>query len=148
MSITLRFVTCHDIVSAAIRAYEYGFWTSHVEAKISGKLVGAHFSGGVQARDISYDASSLKREQYVEVPASDNQTKAFEQFMMAQVGKPYDVEAIAALVMERNWREPDRWFCSELVAAALEQSTLLPKLPDAINLIMPRDVMMMVSVFA
>jgi hypothetical protein len=35
MSITLRFVTCHDIVSAAIRTYEYGFWTSHVEAKIS-----------------------------------------------------------------------------------------------------------------
>lgn len=148
MSIVIRGVTCSDLLSAAIRAYERGFWCSHVEAKIGDKLIGAHFSGGVAARPIGYDASTLKREQYVEIPATDDETKAFEAFMLAQVGKPYDVGAILALVMQRDWRNPAKWFCSELVAAGLEQCKRLPTLPDTLNLIMPRDVMMIVSMYA
>lgn len=40
----------------------------------------------------------------------------------SQVGKPYDWTAIAGLVMRRDWRETDSWFCSELVAWACEQA--------------------------
>lgn len=148
MSITLRFVTCRDVVSAAIRAYECGFWTSHVEAKIGGKLIGAHFSGGVAARDVGYDASSLKREEYVSIPATDEETAAFEKFMLDQVGKPYDVGAIVAMVIQRDWRDPNKWFCSELVAAALEACKLMPTLPEAMNFVTPRDVRMIAGIYA
>lgn len=45
-------------------------------------------------------------------------------FLIFQLGKLYDFSAIPALIApdwmtgKRNWQEPDRWFCSELIAAA------------------------------
>lgn len=39
----------------------------------------------------------------------------------AQVGKPYDFKAIFGLWLRSGWDETDAWFCSELVAWALEQ---------------------------
>jgi hypothetical protein len=143
--ITIRFVTCHDVVSAAIRAYQYGFWASHVDALIGGKLVGAHFNGGVLARPIGYDASKITKEQIVAIKADDPTTKAFEDFITAQIEKPYDVEAIAAMVLDRDWRDPNSWFCSELIAAGLEQCKIFSRLPAALNRILPRDAMLMAT---
>lgn len=137
--IKLRFVTANDLVSAGIRAYQYGFWASHVEALIDGKLVGAHFRGGVAVRDMGYDAGPGMREEYMQITAADEIAKKFEAFMMAQVGKPYDVEAIGAMVLERDWRDPNSWFCSELVTAALEACLLLNRMSVSVNRITPRD---------
>jgi hypothetical protein len=117
--IRLRFVTCRDPVSATIRAFEYGFWASHLEALMpDGTLLGAHFEGGVQARAHDYDARKFDREMYGSLPASAEMADKFHSFLSAQVGKPYDVEAIIGLVARRDWQAPDSWFCSELIAAA------------------------------
>ena len=43
------------------------------------------------------------------------------QWAQTQCGKPYDWTAITGLALNRNWREDDSWFCSELVAAAFEK---------------------------
>lgn len=44
-------------------------------------------------------------------------------FAEVQVGKPYDYTAIFAFLMpwRSNWQEDSKWFCSELVAAAIHQ---------------------------
>src|SRR6185437_992098 len=45
--------------------------------------------------------------------------QAFEVYRYAykQINKKYDHLAILAFVTNRDWREDDCWFCSELVAA-------------------------------
>lgn len=142
----LRFVTCSDPVSAAIRFGEYGFWASHVEAVMpDGTLLGAHFDGGVKARFPGYDAATMKREFFVVLPASVEEDAGFYAFLRAQINKPYDVEAIAAFVAERDWRSPDAWFCSELQAAALERCGSLPALAADVTKITPRDLLLIVS---
>ena len=45
----------------------------------------------------------------------------FCDFLLSQEGKPYDLTGIFGFVADRNWDEPDSWFCSELVAAALSK---------------------------
>ena len=144
--IRLRFVTCHDAISAAIRFAEYGFWASHAEAVMpDGTLLGAHYDGGVQARPAGYDQAIMLRQQVAEIPCAEAMAQRFHGFLRAQLGKPYDVEAIGALVARRDWREPDSWFCSELIAAALETCGYLPPLAADVSKIMPRDLLLIVS---
>lgn len=149
----LRFVTCADAVSAGIRAFEYGFWASHVEAVMpDGTLLGAHYEGGVQARAPDYDKGKFTRELFIDLPSIEDATHPwgmedrFHNFLHAQVGKPYDVEAIAAFVARRDWQEPDSWFCSELQAAALVAcGWFSAPLATGFNHITPRDLLLIVS---
>ena len=68
---------------------------------------------------------------------------------MAQVGKPYDETAILAFALNRDWRETDAWFCSELAAAALEAAGVFPyKLAASENKITPEDLFLAVSVIS
>ena len=144
--ITLRFVTHADAVSAGIRLGEYGFWASHVEAVMpDGKLLGAHYEGGVLAREKGYDAGKMERELIVSLPCDDATAQKFHDFLRGELGKPYDLRAIASLVAERDWRTPDSWFCSELQTAALEASAWMPKLADDVAKITPRDLLLIVS---
>jgi hypothetical protein len=42
-------------------------------------------------------------------------------WILAQIGKRYDITHLAApLIPWRDWTEDDAWFCSELLAAAME----------------------------
>lgn len=144
--ITLRFVTCNDPVSAGIRAGEYGYWASHVEALMpDGTLLGAHYDGGVQARAQTYDAGKFTQQLYVTLPCDPATALRFTKFLEDQIGKAYDLTAILALVAERDWREPDSWFCSELQAAALETCGWLPPLAADVAKITPRDLLLIVS---
>jgi hypothetical protein len=145
--IRIRFVTGADAISAAIRAAEYGFWASRADAVMpDGTLLGAHYDGGVQARAADYDREKFTRELIVSTPASPEITDAFHSFLRAQLGKPYDIEAIAAFVANRDWRQPDSWFCSESQAAALPACTWFPStLATEFNHITPRDLLLSVS---
>jgi uncharacterized protein YycO len=145
--ITLRFVTSHDPVSDGIRAFEYGFWATHVEALMpDGTLLGAHAQGGVEARPHDYDKFEFTRERYVSIPATPAQIDAFNTFLRAQVGKPYDFRAIAGIALQRDWQSEDAWFCSELVAAALCRCGVFPShLATEFNHVTPRDVLLIVS---
>jgi hypothetical protein len=145
--IRLRFVTCHDAISFGIRAFEYGFWASHTEAVMpDGTLLGAHYEGGVQARAADYDFGKFVREEIVTLPADDAMTDAFHAFLRAQIGKPYDLESIVAMVARRDWQAPDSWFCSELQAAALVAcGWFASPLATEFNHITPRDLLLIVS---
>jgi hypothetical protein len=151
--IHIRFVTGNDFISNAIRIGENDGWATHAEVVMpDGTLLGAHIDGGVQARPPGYDKAKMTRELIVELNfgnfvgtiGSNRQADigameaAFYNFLRAQLGKPYDVTAIAR-------RTDDSWFCSELVAAALEDCGYFPKLSANDNHISPRDLLLILS---
>jgi hypothetical protein len=157
--IKLRFVTGNDFVSRS--PTRMALYTSRrVEAIMpDGTWLGAHLDGGVQARPAEYDRATRTRELIVEIDAgnwafapnatapvlSGPRENRFHDFLRAQVGKPYDLTAIAGLALGRDWRTPDSWICSELQAAALEACGYLPKLSAADNHISPRDLLLVLS---
>ena len=67
-------------------------------------------------------------------------------YARAQIGKPYATTAIIAFLMQRDWQEPDSWFCSELQAAALvDCGWFAHALATEFNHITPRDLVLIVS---
>jgi hypothetical protein len=51
----------------------------------------------------------------VAIDCSDEGYLAAMAFAEAQVGKPYDtVDMLQNFLLERDWRDPNAWFCSEL----------------------------------
>lgn len=152
--ITAQFVQSDDIASKAIEIFERG-WPSHVDIVWpDGRLLGARsdtitvggetIPPGVQFRPQNYEIWT--RAERIDIDANDLVLTKFYNFLEAQVGKPYDKTAIAAFPFQRDWRELDSWFCSELFVAALEASTFFPQsLSNAANEITPRDALLLVS---
>ena len=144
--IVLQFAAQSDTLSLAVRAFDHG-WYSHVDAIMpDGTLLGARADGGVRRRLKDY--ARFSRALRVELPATDDVAAKFYAFLTAQLGKPYDFEAIAAFVVGRNWQKPDSWFCSELVAAALQAAGWFAHpLATATNRITPSDLLLVLSAF-
>ena len=151
--IRLRFVTGDDWVSNAIRFGERDGWCTHVEAVMpDGALLGAHLDGGVQARPAGYDKGRATRELIVDlvdlheaVEFPDTAERKFYDFLRAQIGKPYDLTALAGAALNRDWHQDDSWFCSELQAAALEHCGYLPRLAAIDSHVSPRDLLLVLS---
>ena len=147
--ITIRFVGGNDFISGWIRRAEYGFWATHVETLMpDGTLLGAHASGGVQARPKDYDKGEFSKELFVPIPATPEQTNAFHTFLRAQIGKLYDFAAIVGIVAQRDWQNDKAWMCSELVSAGLCQKKVgifPPHLATELNRVTPRDLLLIVS---
>jgi uncharacterized protein YycO len=141
MPIQLQFVCEDQISSQAIAWFSQGHF-SHVDAVMTdGSLLGARNDKvggkppGVQIRPADYVRFSTKV--VMIVPATPAQTAAFYGFLGTQVGKPYDSSAIWAFVVNRDWRGPNSWICSELQSAAGEAAGITPKLYLAANKITP-----------
>lgn len=149
--VTLQFSTMSDIGSWAIREFSHGPF-SHVDAVLpDGSLLGARddicmgIPAGVRIRPPNYARFSLIKQ--VTIPCSDGQILKWLDWQHAQVGKPYDETAILAFAADRNWREEDSFFCSELQALALEQSGYFPhNLSAPANKITPDDLLLALSV--
>ena len=128
--ITLQFVRGTDPFDYAILAYSHG-WATHVDAVMPDqKLLGSqsHVIGnipaGVQIRPPGYEPfAKIAR---VSLPSTPQQEKVFWDFLSAQLGKPYDHEAILGMALGRDWHEDGCWFCSEVQGAALEGCLVFP----------------------
>lgn len=151
--IRLQFVGATDPASECIRIFERG-WCSHVDAVLpDGTLLGARSDAvggkppGVQIRPPGY--AIWPQRVVVSLAAPADVESRWQTFLLAQIGKPYDMLAIAAFAAERDWRERDSWFCSELQAAALEWCKWFPApLPQSANEITPRDLLLAVGGWA
>ena len=64
--------------------------------------------------DMRFDRSCFCE---IEVPSKVR----IEQFLIAQRGKKYDWKSIIAFPFRAPWNKKKRWFCSELISAALEE---------------------------
>lgn len=141
-TIRIRFVTEDGLISALIREKTWCDY-SHVEFVLDdASTLGAHFSGGVAIRPADY-ATFTKIEEF-DIPVSAEQKQLIMNFAYAQVGKPYDTGAIAGIVAHRDWSDPGKWFCSELVAAAFNVALPLIRVPDNVDRITPRDLLLSV----
>lgn len=135
-----------DVVSHVIMDWTRGQF-SHVDIVTpKGTLIGArsdvHIIGGV-----TYPAGVIERPAgYAPFTATKLLTfevghdDSFWQFVQAQIGKPYDKGAIAGLALDRDWHNPNQWFCSELAAAALEAGAFINPLPTGVWFVSPRDI--------
>ena len=139
--IRLQFVLGSGLPSKAIAWFSAGSF-SHVDAVLSdGSLLGARSDSiagmhpGVQIRSPGYEHWA-KRVVFT-LPTGADVESRYIAFLRAQLGKAYDHTAIWGFAAGRDWREADSWFCSELLAAALEQSGALPVLYVPANKITP-----------
>ena len=150
--LTWQFSTTASLGAEAIRLYQHG-WPSHVDTVLAdGQLLGAlpdrygDIPPGVQIRPPDY--AKWTQVQRISVAVSDAHQEAYFHFLGLQLGKPYDMKAVVAFALDRNWREPDAWFCSELTAAASEASWLAHPLANVANTITPRDWLLITSAWA
>jgi uncharacterized protein YycO len=142
-TLTIRLVTSNDIISALIRDKTWCAY-SHVEFILDdGTTLGAHADGGVRIRPIDYAVFTAVK--VITITVTEEQKAAVLAFAHAQVGKAYDMGAIAGIVLHRDWRNADKWFCSELVVAALEQGNVIHRIADNVDRIVPRDVLIILS---
>jgi hypothetical protein len=123
-AITLQFIGAADLGSEMIEWFSAGV-VSHVDAVMpDGSLLGARSDevggkpAGVQIRPANYEP--FARVVRVVLPCPEAMADEFYRLIQAEIGKPYDSDAIAAFVFGRNWRDPQAWFCSELQGAMLE----------------------------
>jgi hypothetical protein len=144
--ITLQFAAEGGLSTRLIDFYGHGIF-SHVDAVIpsTGELLGARFSGGVAVRKPGY--ARFERTLRVNLDAEPATVDAFWSFMHDQLGKPYDPQAIAAFVFDRDWRRPDSWDCSEMIGSALETCAwFLNPLATPANKLTPPDLLLAISV--
>jgi hypothetical protein len=131
MSIKFQFVLGAGFSSSVIAWFGGGdnsaLGFSHVDCMLpDGRLLGARSDWvggappGVRIRPSGYEA--WKRRVVFELASTPAQEKLFYDFLMAQVGKPYDKLAIFSFIADRDWRDDSAWFCSELAAAASEHA--------------------------
>jgi len=139
--ITLQFSAQNDLGSLIIELGGAGPF-SHVDiVEADGRLYGARsdvvggMPAGVQSRPPDYQKFARRvRMSFSTTPAEE---KTFWDFAYAQRGKAYDTTSILAFVLNRDWREPDSWFCSELATACLETAGICPPLYSPVNKIEP-----------
>lgn len=148
-SIVMQFSGNSSISSRLIQWFGKGKY-SHVDSVlVDGTLLGARstsiagYSSGVQIRDANYQKKSkLKR---VSIPCTEKQQKLYYDFVLSQVGKPYDRIAIIAFITGSTWSEEDSWFCSELNTAALQYCGWLKPLSVPPSKIDPDDLLLLLS---
>lgn len=148
----LQFSQLHDIGSEAISWFSHGAGYSHVDGITDdGRLLGARSDvrmgvpAGVQIRPNNY--APFSRTLIVTVHLTPAEETEIWQFLNAQIGKPYDKEAIVGFIAGRDWHNPAAWFCSELYAAALENVGFFPyRLTTPANRLVPDELLLAISV--
>lgn len=151
-AITLQFVREAKLTSAAIAWFTQGEF-SHVDAVLpDGRLLGCYEGSfgdippGVQIRPVGY--RRWARQTRFTIPVTDAQHLAWQNFLLAQIGKPYDWRVIAGFVTGLNWRAMppgSAWVCSQVQAGALEAGKIVPALYLSMNKIAPNPLALLVS---
>ena len=118
-TIILQFSTSKEWSSMVIRRMTHSPF-SHVDVAMDGGLFGASDPGGVMWRRIDYQVFGIRQNLVLHTPAAD----LFHILLKAERGKPFDGSALWSFMSEevRDWRRPDKWFCSELVFQAFKEA--------------------------
>ena len=158
-AILLQFSTCATSwQSTMIRKLCHSPF-SHVDVVLAdGGMLGASGSpevpviegnpDGVAVRAPDYQEFGIRRRATVRLP--DGVDRKFIDLVRTQMGKPFDDSALYEFFDDfedpRDWRQPDKWFCSELFTWALERAgafpydLLIPK-----NRVSPADLLLLLN---
>lgn len=116
----MRIVFCTNtkgITDFIIRTFTKSKW-SHVAFLLDDNTVIEAVYPLVRRVPLAEMLSSYDKFELIDIPCDYRKAK---EAGLSQLGKPYDLSAIAGLALHRDWQEQDSWFCSELVAWCLEQ---------------------------
>ena len=157
--IRLQFSTSLEWQSGIIRRMCHSPF-SHVDClDADGNCIGASDSpkapclkgnpNGVAVRPPEYQVFGIRK--IAEIHTTPDIEAKFYANIESQLGKPFDDGALYAFLSpdvstERNWREADSWFCSELVTWALENAGFWPyEILVSKNRVSPADLLLMVN---
>ena len=136
--VKLLFCTSQKIGAVAIRAVTWSKY-SHVALLDGDEVIEATWPA-VRVAPLAEVIAKHSRHILVDMPCQD--AVAVLAAARSQVGKPYDLTALFGLLVRRDWQEPDRWFCSELVAWAFEQGGAPLFRPEALYRVTPQHLWM------
>lgn len=148
---TIRFVQgkTDSLVSFDIEAREnvaMPITPSHTEmlSRDGKSYIGAHIDGGIQARPVGYDASSMKAEVLIDLgPEGDDAAFAY---MESKIGEPYDWKSIVDFLLPINWHQYNHVICSAFMALTLRKKSFFPyRLAVPAHMISPRDLLLTIS---
>jgi hypothetical protein len=146
--IQVRFVR-GTLWDAKLIEWQTRAWCSHCEAILPNeRTLGAMLQGGVKIRPFTdRNYRDVVRWEDWHIPCESYQCVNFYAFLCDQEGKPYDWRAIVSFAMGgRDWRNPNAWFCSELMVAALQQAGLYtPPAQIPGDRLTPRDAYLIVN---
>jgi hypothetical protein len=152
--IVLQFSTSTAWQSSIIRKMCHSPF-SHVDVCVATGALGASDTPtkvllgnphGVAIREHDYQDFGIRRRAIIDSEKSGD----FHDIMRSQLGKPFDPEALHDFLSdnprERDWRNPEKWFCSELVAWSLERAGFFPyKLLVPKNRVSPADLLLLLN---
>jgi uncharacterized protein YycO len=115
-------------------------WAAHVGFKLpDGRVLDATPEFGVATRIAADDPTT----RYFLPHAEQTQVRNAVAYAAQQIGKPYDWTALIGMAVRRDWHKPDKWFCSELVEAAMyEAGCELLDDDNHVDRITPRDLLL------
>ena len=83
---------------------------------LSGLIIEA--AGGIGVRVVTHSEFIQKYPKWHTATMFVPDAQYTRQFMISQLGKPYDHSAIFGYLFSQNWNRKDAWTCTELIAAA------------------------------
>jgi uncharacterized protein YycO len=137
--VKVYFCRSNSFYGALIRLFTFSKW-NHVAIEIDGSVFDASAPHGVMEWTFNDFVAQYSKIETVVVKGDNIKAKRFAR---EHVGKPYDWGAIFALPFRANWDDPDKWFCSEYVAAILNESGM-PKFRKQNHRITPDNLWMAV----
>lgn len=126
--------------SALIRAVTWSKW-SHVVTLINNTTAIEAVYPEVRLVSIEYLKKKYSKWCVVDVPVPNE--KAAIEYLLLQVGKPYDLTALIGLLIHRDWAQDTDWWCSELAAAGVEAGGRKIFRHGAINRVVPQHLWML-----
>jgi len=115
-NVKLHFCKSKTIGGLLIRLITFSQY-NHVAIEVNGLVWDSTLEHGVRVGE-----KDKFKEQYSVVDVFNVEgvnSISVSNFLRRQLGKEYDWSALVALPFRKDWQHPERWFCSELVAAAL-----------------------------
>lgn len=125
--------------SVAIRGLTWSRW-SHAGILVGDQVIHADAFRGVVIDPLSKFLEHASQHEIVDFAVQD--PDAAIKSALNELGKPYDYTAIFGFLVHRDWQENDSWFCSELVAYALNKSGTLFFRPERRGRITPEHLWM------
>lgn len=136
--IKIRFSSGRGIYSSIIRWSTWS-WCSHVGIMLSDiHVIDATGEQGVAIRTPYGD----KEARYFTVELPEEKEQKLLVWIKSQIGKGYDWSAIYGMAFRKDWHNDDKWFCSELVAAAFEEAGHPLLRSENLSRVTPRDLLM------
>jgi hypothetical protein len=163
LSLNIQFSTSTAFTSGVIRRLTHSQF-SHVDFLLPDGLLGVSGVdpsisdlGGVLIRPFGC-WPYLTKPKVARINCSDETADKVIAAAKTQLGKPFDNSAMWGMLNDqaeekikgtaRNWRDPSQWFCSELVAWAMETGGLFPyKLAVMKSRVSPADVLLLANPF-